>query len=395
VYRPALPVPLIDYGLRDYGLSPTPWPEISYSPLAGLPELTIPEMDACLGLEPTPEAYVAHLVHVFRLVHNVLRDDGTLWVNIGDSYAANRGYRVPDSMWGDVGNNHGSVVANGLKPKDLMMIPARLAMALQADGWWLRSDIIWHKPNAMPESVTDRPTTEHEHIFLLSKSKQYYYDAEAIKMPLAEESWGRMNRKQQLIERTRTGTIGKQVSNGIDQSRGYAGLAEARNGKTGYDPTGRNKRTVWTIPTRGYSEAHFAVFPPDLIEPCVLAGASLTVCAECGAAWVRDIKRTASEYNEKEGTAQSLRCAGVISGGTDKVTLGKTHLVERIDRGLKPACDCNGDTFPGVVLDPFAGSGTTGMVAAKHGRRAILIELNEEYMKLQPDRTTVQMMLEV
>ena len=176
VYRPALPVPLIDYGLRDYGLSPTPWPEISYSPMAGLPELTIPEMDACLGLEPTPEAYVAHLVHVFRLVRDVLREDGTLWIVIGDSYAgSNKGaWNTDNGKKEQVKENYMptydmsplSGKSFQLKPKDLMMMPARLALALQADGWWLRSDIVWKKLNAMPSSVKDRPTTEHEYIFL-------------------------------------------------------------------------------------------------------------------------------------------------------------------------------------------------------------------------------------
>lgn len=225
------------WGLRDYGVT------------------------GQLGLEKTPDEYVAHLVEVFREVWRVLRDDGTLWLNLGDSYAANRGYQVPDSKWGDVGNNHGSSVPAGLKPKDLVGIPWMVAFALRADRWYLRSDIIWSKPNPMPESVTDRPTKAHEYVFLLSKSAAYYYDSFAIAEPLTRPD--EANRKTPA----RFGGADK-WEEAQKQSRLHSG-----NEYKG-TPTGtRNRRTVWTISTAPYKGAHFATFPPKLVEPMVLAGA--------------------------------------------------------------------------------------------------------------------------
>lgn len=211
------------------------------------------------GLESTPEEYVARLVDLFARLRPALRDDGTVWLNLGDSYAA----RLRQS-----GAEHASEMQNaagcitsatralpaGLKEKDLVGIPWRVAFALQADGWYLRSDIIWHKPNPMPESVTDRPTKAHEYVFLLSKSPRYYYDAEAIKEPVAEVS---LKRAEYGWDCDRDSTK--------NASMGGEGIHVV-------NPSGRNKRTVWTVPTRPFSQAHFAVFPPDLIRPCILAG---------------------------------------------------------------------------------------------------------------------------
>ena len=226
------------WGLRDYGV------------------------DGQLGLEPTPDEYVAKMVEVFREVKRVLRNDGTLWLNLGDSYCGtgNKGeYKDPKYT---NGRNGQKVALNnkidGLKSKDLVGIPWRVAFALQADGWWLRSDIIWAKPNPMPESVTDRPTKAHEYIFLLSKSKRYFYDNEAIKEPASNE--------------------GKLVSLGDKSfSRGQAkgkGIKPSGNGNADeyLVPAGRNKRTVWNITTKPFSEAHFAVFPPEIPETCIKAG---------------------------------------------------------------------------------------------------------------------------
>lgn len=243
------------FGLRDYG------------------------HDGQIGLEPTPDAYVAKMVDVFREVRRVLADDGTLWVNLGDSYASYRdGKATPDTTRGD---DVGTLVEKGqaknrmastfagtsIKHKDIIGIPWRVAFALQSDGWYLRQDIIWHKPNPMPESVTDRCTKAHEYIFLLSKAERYYYDGGAVMEGAAD------NEK-------------------------------------------RNRRSVWTVATRPYRGAHFATFPPDLIEPCILAG-------------------------------------------------------------------CPSD---GTILDPFGGAGTTGVVAKKHGRKAILIELNPAYAEMARNR---------
>ena len=217
--------------------------------------------DGQIGMEDTPEEFVANLVGVFREVWRVLRDDGTLWLNLGDSYAGSGKGRNPDgtvhvsamiakqgSSAGTVmGNVKGGLVPDGLKPKDLVGIPWRVAFALQAEGWYLRQDIIWHKPNPMPESVTDRCTKSHEYIFLLSKSRQYYFDNEAIKEPAKYAGDDRGSRTD-----NRRGTIMNSIS--------------------GITAETRNKRDVWTVTTRPFKGAHFATFPPQLIEPCILAG---------------------------------------------------------------------------------------------------------------------------
>ena len=224
-----------------------------------------------LGLEPTPEAYVANMVEVFRCVRDVLADDGTLWLNIGDSYASYRdGKATPDSTRGD---STGTLVPKGsarnrmastfagsaVKHKDLIGIPWMLAFALRADGWYLRQDIIWHKPNPMPESVTDRCTKAHEYIFLLSKSPKYYYDIDAIK----EES---INTPEQ-----------QEAKRNKQDHKGQRDNGDMRHTTAGFTKTGiyekKNKRSVWTVTTKPYDGAHFAVFPSDLIEPCILAGA--------------------------------------------------------------------------------------------------------------------------
>jgi DNA modification methylase len=223
------------YGLRDYG------------------------HEGQIGLEETPEAFVAKMVEVFREVKRVLRDDGTLWLNLGDSYAGS----------GGAGNQFGQLDKGlakykqggkpkdiGLKPKDLIGIPWMVAFALRADGWYLRQDIIWHKPNPMPESVTDRCTKAHEYIFLFSKSQKYYFDASAIREPLANPE--------------RTNFQSGSRPNGENKDRNDNDLS-VRSKDAVYE--NRNKRSVWTVTTKPYSGAHFATFPPDLIEPCILAGA--------------------------------------------------------------------------------------------------------------------------
>jgi len=207
-----------------------------------------------IGLEATPEEYVAHMVDVFREVRRVLRDDGVLWLNLGDSYAANRSYQVPDSKHVDVGNNGGMSVPPGLKPKDLVGVPWRVAFALQADGWWLRSDIIWHKPNPMPESVTDRPTRAHEYLFLLTKAERYYYDAAAVKEPGITKYQHAAIRERNVGGRT----------------DGYTTIKTG--GGLGCNPSGRNLRSVWTITTKPYKGSHYAVMPEKLVEPCIKAG---------------------------------------------------------------------------------------------------------------------------
>lgn len=307
------------YGLRDYGV------------------------EGQIGLEPTPEAYVEVLVTLFREIRRVLKDDGTVWLNLGDSYWGGKGQsgtRGKDNQEVRFGKgaslNRGYQTLGGaketrptdgkhpvIKAKDLIGIPWMVAFALRADGWWLRSDIVWNKPNPMPESVEDRPTRSHEYIFLMSKSATYYYDHEAIKEPLSSAS----------IQRLSQPTFDKQTGGAKDYQHGTNKNRSARRAlvnlkgramppQVADDPerwanlTGRNKRDVWTVTTKPYKEAHFATFPPDLIEPCILAGS-------------------------KEG-----------------------------------------DT----VLDPFNGSGTTGEVAIKYHREYIGCEINPEYIRLSERR---------
>jgi DNA modification methylase len=285
------------FGLRDYGV------------------------EGQIGLEDTPDAYVDRLVEVFREVRRVLRDDGTLWLNLGDSYAN-------DSKWGgSTSGKHAQAVHGnsgigrrrhntGLKSKDLIGIPWRVAFALQADGWYLRQDIIWHKPNPMPESVRDRCTKAHEYLFLLSKSERYYFDSEAMQEPAVGQNDhdltgpgyaapGQAPNRGNRLAKAAVARSGGALTGGVERST----LGTPAAGT-------RNKRSVWTVSPKPFKGAHFATFPPALIEPCVLAGSP-------------------------------------------------------------PG---------GVVLDPFGGAGTTGLVAAQHGRVGVLCELNPAYVDLAERR---------
>ena len=238
------------WGLRDYGLAPTEWPTVTYTPLAGLALVTVDAWRGCLGLEPTPEMFVGHIVAVFREVWRVLRDDGTLWLNFGDTYAGGGRGGNGDSITGRAKNaSQCSHFTGGLKVKDLCGIPWRVAFALQADGWYLRNDIIWHKPNPMPESVTDRCTKSHEYLFLLSKNQRYFYDNQAV--------------KEQAVEGTDLGILrGRHAGSSTSQTVAWHAQSIKDRQDAGIDsrtanPSGtRNRRTVWTIPTRGYSGAH-------------------------------------------------------------------------------------------------------------------------------------------
>jgi site-specific DNA-methyltransferase (adenine-specific) len=225
------------FGLRDYG------------------------HDGQIGLEQTPDAFVATMVEVFREVHRVLTDDGTLWVNLGDSYASawacnRRNVIGSGSLENGKREARPNRLTDGLKEKDLIGIPWRVALALQADGWYLRQDIIWHKPNPMPESVRDRCTKAHEYIFMFSKKPKYFFDCEAIKEPVAPSSAARLAQP----------TLAQQVGSARVPGKTNGNMKAVGNGET------RNRRSVWTVTTKPYKGAHFATFPSDLIEPCVLAG---------------------------------------------------------------------------------------------------------------------------
>jgi len=320
--------------------------------------------DGQIGLEETPDAYVERMVAVFREVRRVLRDDGTLWLNLGDSYATGAG-KVGDRPgggaqgdgWQGAKTSPNRLPIEGLKPKDLVGIPWRVAFALQADGWYLRSDIIWHKPNPMPESVTDRPTKAHEYVFLMSKSPRYYYDADAIK------------------ERSFTG------SNAVNRAARVHATGGAITGGTSDIQTRsetKNKRSVWTVTTRPFSGAHFACYPPELIKPCIAAGCPETTCAICGAPWIRITQRIVDRVSPSkryEGTSKRN------DADSPRVTSHRETL------GWEPTCEHNERGQGGIVLDPFFGSGTTGMVAESLGRRWFGIELNPEYEPLIRQRT--------
>ncbi len=310
------------FGLRDYGIPASVWAD---------------GWTGCLGLEPSPDMFVAHMVEVFAAAWRVLKPQGTLWLNMGDSYATKggpgwqgkNGIRADRRFTGTrntVAMREQSRTAfDGYKPKDLMGVPWMLAFALRADGWWLRQEIIWHKPNPMPESIKDRCTKAHEHLFLLAKSELYFYDADAIAEPVSENTharyaanggapptgaaWGVGDEPRTAVElsamKTQKGRKRAKAGSGIKNNESFD--------KAMKDVvTIRNKRSVWSVVSEPFSGAHFATFPPKLIEPCILAG-----CPENG-----------------------------------------------------------------TVLDPFGGAGTTGLVADRNHRNAVLIEIGPQYAEM-------------
>ena len=320
------------------------------------------------------------MVEVFREVRRVLRADGVLFLNLGDSYASGKGtcYNPGggESSLGMVRKDAGAhpldrgnvsdLRDQGLKPKDLIGIPWRVAFALQADGWWLRSDICWAKPNPMPESVTDRCTKSHEYIFMLTKSARYFYDTEAVKEPSVSD------------HKSGNGFKGRQGgSSRVGPLSGGEGTAEQWDGIGGT----RNRRDVWIISTKPYRGAHFATFPPEIPEICIKAGTSERGCCPvCGAPWVRVVERTADVDETAKGSFFDKGKTGARDGG-DRTQPGERYLKQTI--GFSPSCSCGaGKPVPCTVLDPFAGSGTVGAVAKSLGRDYILIEANPDYIPL-------------
>ena len=310
---------------------------VTSPPYFGLRAYGIGKDNGEIGLEATPAEFVQAMVEVFALVRELLADDGVLWLNLGDSYARAGGWSNNNGLDGVATRQESSramsniaadggasqKLAQGLKPKDLIGIPWRVAFALQAAGWYLRQDIIWHKPNPMPESVTDRCTKAHEYLFLLSKSERYYFDQKAILEPVSPNTHARLSQNvQEQIGSERANGGAKTNGNMKAVGRKFDPGAGNKNNPS-FDaamaimPDERNKRSVWTVPTQPYSGAHFATFPPALIEPCILAGSR------------------------------------------------------------------SGDT----VLDCFFGSGTTGEVAGNLGRNWIGCEINDQYAPLQQART--------
>ncbi len=358
------------WGLRDYGGEPSDWPAVSYAPMAGLQPVEVAAQRCCLGLEATPEAFIGHLVLVFREVRRVLRGDGTLWLNLGDSYA-NPGASGPQGATGQrAGRTFTAAgvpakVGAGLKPKDLVGIPWRAALALQADGWYLRSEVVWAKPNPMPESVTDRPTKAHEQVFLLTKSPRYFYDAEAVREPLVK------------------GVAGSRFDRG---KTGENGMGRVQDGDREDNPAGRNLRTVWTIATRPSRVSHFAVMVPALAERCIKAGTSEHgCCAACGAPWVRVVEREGCDVGRGKTGHTRERGVGRRGGGVDRGRCGDAPVVHTLS--WRPSCPCEPSApVPCRVLDPFGGSGTTAAVAAVLGRVGSLCEPNQAYIDIVPLR---------
>lgn len=356
------------WGLRDYGVS------------------------GQLGLEPTPEEYVADMVAVFREVWRVLRDDGTCWMNLGDSYTNNPGNgRGGESPDGGLPHRSGMNKAGSLKPKDLVGIPWRVAFALQADGWYLRSDIIWHKPNPMPESVTDRPTKAHEYVFLLTKSPRYFYDQEAVREESVEANWqsryGRAKEGQKSLPTDQINGIRVRVGHGFQGRQGGSDRVGPQSGGRGSEewipsPAGRNMRTVWTIATQPTPFAHFATYPEKVVEPCIKAGTSERgCCPRCGKAWERTSKKEFIPQDDVSPERVNYRrdMEGVPGNQWKDVPRGTTNT---ITTGWQPACSCNaGEPAPCVVLDPFAGSGTTGLVARRFGRHFVGLDLSHTYLQ--------------
>lgn len=327
-----------------------------------------------LGLEETPEEFIDNMVRIFSEVKRCLRDDGTLWLNLGDSY-----YNYRPGSGQSIARKHSfhnevkgtpekcSRRANkltGLKEKDLVGIPWRVALALQADGWYLRQDIIWHKPNPMPESVRDRCTKAHEYIFLLSKKPKYYYDHEAIK---EDAKYPQGPNSPQSIKK------GKDMF-GMDTRGGLSKIGALAK---------KNKRSVWTVTTKPFKGAHFATFPQDLIEPCILAGCPEKICVDCGTPYKREMQKT-GEFQRRWSKTIATAEGSPHEGQSSMQNIYK-------DLGFKKQCDCQTNaTKIGTVLDPFAGSGTTGLVANNHKRNAVLIELNPDYIKIIKERCGVE-----
>lgn len=382
------------FGLRRYaGEQDVDWQETGYFPMPGLPPFMIPAMRCPLGAEPTPEAYIGHLMLVMREMWRVLKDHGTCWVNLGDSYVGGGGFSATapttnSSISGRQGLK-GALISGGvtasktLPAKNLVQIPSRFALAAQGDGWYLRSDVIWAKSNPMPESVKDRLTRSHEYIYLLTKSPKYYYDAEAIKEPAVEGQDLGFSRGLHTGNSETADTVAWHAQSMKDRQN--AGV----DSRTANESATRNKRSVWTISTQPYPEAHYAVFPTEIPEICIKAGSSAKgVCPSCGKPWRRMTKRTVEKYNHKEAIAQRRRNAGANSGGTEKVTLGVTGGVSTATIGWEPTCTCDaGEPIPATVLDPFSGSGTSLRVAVALGRHAIGTDISAEYLnELVPER---------
>jgi len=354
-------------------------------------------VDYQIGLEKTPELYIEKLVKVFREVKSVLRSDGVVYIVIADSYARTGGKTQGKSRHWDGRKKdptsdavHARPLASeiGLKPKDLIGIPYMLAFALRQDGWYWRDNVVWAKGcsgnymggSCMPESVVDRTTKSFEHVFMFSKSSKYFYDSEAIKEPNVDP------------DRTNY-TPGKEayfkgnVHDDSGRERRNDGFEKYAKGAI---PSGRNRRSVWVVNPKGFSEAHFAVFPEELIIPCIKAGTSEKGCCEkCGAPYVRIVEKSQTPH---DGHTESIYPEGTTG---KRISLLRQAMRERGEEycgtvsktiGFNPSCSCNAKITKCIVLDPFMGSGTTAVVASKLGRDFVGIDLNPKYVEMAKKR---------
>ena len=381
------------------------------------------QQSAGIGLEPTLGEWVEHIVEVMREVRRVLRDDGTVWLNLGDAYSGGGRGTNPN---GKQGTNVGTFglkreSGSGLLPKNLMGQPWRAAFALQDDGWVLRSAITWEKPNPMPEAVLDRPTSSYELVFLLTKSgpptfwthqdghgsrtkpapdyrmvegkrvqmwrgRDYFYDAEAIREPSVS---GPSDIRKMLEGKERIGGKHKNLVDPLSKASSTTNVGKRRAVGS---PGGRNARNVWRIATQGRSDAHFATFPDELARRCIKAGTSERgVCGECGAPWARMVetgykKNRPSAGNDPRSRSEDKQAEGSMGGHHG--WQGNNLLKETQTLGWQPTCGCNAAVVPALVLDPFVGSGTTVAVAQSLGRCGVGLDLNEEYLDIAVKYTT-------
>jgi DNA modification methylase len=437
------------YGLRDYGIAPQVWggapgcehawggevsrvkrrrtdnglantgnggPETRLPGLAEAGYLSASQGAFCrrcnawrgsLGLEPTPALFIEHMVAVFRQVRRLLRTDGTLWLNIGDSYAGSWGNQgrteergtqraingeiltpVHDGRYPDKQNCTGTIRTPGLKPKDLLGVPWMLAFALRDDGWWLRSEITWAKRAPMPESCTDRPTMATEKVFLLTKSARYFYDQEAVKEEASTQDRGNGQDYGGFVKKDR-------LRRGVRESTGDTMLSHSATDSQWTPASGRNMRNWWLLGPEPFAQAHFATFPSEIPRRAILAGTSERgVCPKCGAPWERVVvKAPTPGQSWNDHTTDLQKGAGGHRGDKPTGTAAREgYYAKRAAGGdqtigWRASCSCAaGDPRPATVLDPFFGAGTAGLVADQLRRDCIGIELNPQYAEMAERR---------
>lgn len=324
-------------------------------------------VDNQLGHEATPEEYVENLVDILREVKRVLRKDGTLWLNIGDGYNNNSGFCRSSKEWQRGGRKSGSADKKlfkhkYIKQKDLIGIPWRVAFALQENGWYLRCDIIYSKTNIMPDGAKDRPTRSHEYIFLLSKSKKYFYDYYAV----LEDTKDRPSRVQGFGANEQHGTFRQ------DQDRTFEHYGK------------RNKRSVWHTSVSSFKGKHYATFSQELIDPCVASSTSQKgCCIKCGSPWKRIFDKVRVEIDKKYSPKKMTEIINFFPEMEEK----KEYQLQLIEKGWEKQCDCNTHkTKPCIILDPFSGMATTGVVALKYNQNYVGIEINKEYLEMSRRR---------